>query len=84
MDDKDVRGMLKREELEELVKPLLQRATGPLEQALAEAKLKPEDIDFIELVGGCTRVPSLKAAITEFFGGKTLSFTMNADEAIAR
>jgi len=84
MEDKDVRGMLKREEMEELVKPLLERATAPLEQALAEAKLKPEDIDFIELVGGCTRVPALKNAISNFFGGKTLSFTMNADEAIAR
>ncbi|KAK4554126.1 adenyl-nucleotide exchange factor sse1 [Recurvomyces mirabilis] len=84
MNDVDVRGFLKREELEELMKPLLARATGPLEQALAEAKLKPEDIDFIELVGGCTRVPSLKAAITDYFGGKTLNFTLNADEAIAR
>ncbi|TKA45835.1 Heat shock protein hsp88 [Friedmanniomyces endolithicus] len=84
MNDVDVRGMLKREEMEELVQPLLSRATGPLEQALAEAKLKVEDIDFIELVGGCTRMPSLKAAISNFFGGKTLSFTMNADEAIAR
>ncbi|KAK5138600.1 Heat shock protein hsp88 [Meristemomyces frigidus] len=84
MNDVDVRGFLKREELEELVKPLLERATVPLEQALADAKLKPEDIDFIELVGGCTRVPALKAAIQNFFGGKTLNFTLNADEAIAR
>lgn len=83
MNDVDVRGFLKREELEELVKPLLERATVPLEQALAEAKLKPEDIDYIELVGGCTRVPALKNAIQTFFG-KPLSFTLNADEAIAR
>lgn len=83
MNDVDVRGMLKREELEELVKPLLERATIPLEQALADAKLKVEDIDFIELVGGCTRVPALKAAIQNFFG-KPLNFTLNADEAIAR
>ena len=83
MNDVDVRGFLKREELEELVKPLLERATAPLEQALAEAKLKPEDIDYIELVGGCTRVPALKNAIQTFFG-KPLSFTLNADEAIAR
>ncbi|KAK4505860.1 hypothetical protein PRZ48_003825 [Zasmidium cellare] len=83
MNDVDVRGMLKREELEELVKPLLDRATVPLEQALADAKLKTEDIDFIELVGGCTRVPALKAAIQDFFG-KPLNFTLNADEAIAR
>ena len=84
MNDVDVRGMLKREELEELIKPLLERATAPIEQALAEAKLKPEDIDHVELVGGCTRVPSLKAAIQDFFGGKQLSFTLNADEAVAR
>lgn len=83
MNDVDVRGMLKREELEELVKPLLDRAHIPLEQALAEAKLTKDDIDYVELVGGCTRVPALKAIIQGFFG-KTLSFTMNADEAIAR
>lgn len=83
MDDVDVRGMLKREELEELVRPLLERVTVPLEQALAEAKLKPEDMDAIEMVGGCTRVPSLKAAVQQFFN-KPLSFTLNQDEAVAR
>jgi heat shock protein 4 len=83
MDDVDVRGFLKREELEELVRPLLDRVTVPLKEALAEAKLKPEDIDAIEMVGGCTRVPSLKAAVQEFFG-KPLSFTLNQDEAVAR
>ncbi|KAF2771908.1 HSP70-domain-containing protein [Teratosphaeria nubilosa] len=84
MNDVDVKGFLKREELEEMVKPLLQKATVPLEQALAEAKLKPEDIDFVELVGGTSRVPALKNAIQDFFGGKSLNFTLNADEAIAR
>lgn len=83
MDDKDVRGILKREELEELMKPLLDRVTVPLEQALAEAKLKAEDIDAIEMVGGCTRVPAIKERISKFFG-KPLSFTLNQDEAIAR
>jgi heat shock protein 4 len=83
MNDVDVRGMLKREELEELVKPLLDRVTEPLEQALKEAKLKPEDLDAIEMVGGCTRVPSLKNAIQAFFG-RPLSFTLNQDEAVAR
>ncbi|KAF2849798.1 heat shock protein Hsp88 [Plenodomus tracheiphilus IPT5] len=83
MNDVDVRGMLKREELEELMAPLLERATAPIEQALAEAKLTPADIDAIEMVGGCTRVPALKARIQEYFG-KTLSFTLNQDEAVAR
>ena len=83
MNDVDVSGMMKREELEELLKPLLDRATIPLEQALAEAKIKIEDIDAVEMVGGCTRVPSLKDRISKFFG-KPLSFTLNQDEAVAR
>lgn len=83
MDDKDVRAMLKRDELEALVKPLLERATVPLEQALAEAKLKVDDLDAIEMVGGCTRTPAIKDAIAKFFG-RPLSFTLNQDEAIAR
>ncbi|KAF3316827.1 adenyl-nucleotide exchange factor sse1 [Orbilia oligospora] len=83
MNDIDVRGMLKREELEELVKPLLDRVTVPLQQALDDAGLKAADVDFIECIGGCTRVPSLKEAISTFFG-KPLSFTLNQDEAVAR
>jgi len=83
MDDKDVRAVLKRDELEELVKPLLDRVTVPIEQALAEAKLKVEELDAIEMVGGCTRVPSIKDAIAKFFG-RPLSFTLNQDEAVAR
>ncbi|RPA94102.1 heat shock protein 70 [Choiromyces venosus 120613-1] len=83
MNDVDASSTLKREELEELVKPLLDRVTVPLEQALADAGLSTSDIDAIELVGGCTRVPSLKDKIAEFFG-KPLSFTLNQDEAVAR
>ena len=83
MNDVDVQSMLKRSELEELMQPLLERVNGPLEQALAEAKLKVDDIDSIEIVGGCTRVPALKDRISKFFG-KPLSATLNQDEAVAR
>ncbi|KAB8076835.1 heat shock protein 70 family [Aspergillus leporis] len=83
MEDVDVRSIVKREELEIMVQPLLERITVPIEQALAEAKLKPEDIDSVEMVGGCTRVPAIKDAVSKFFG-KNLSFTLNQDEAIAR
>ncbi|KAK1755783.1 heat shock 70kDa protein 4 [Echria macrotheca] len=83
MNDIDVRAMITRQEFEAMVEPLLNRATGPLEQALAEAKLKVEDIDVVEVVGGGSRVPAVKEKIQAFFG-KNLSFTLNQDEAIAR
>ncbi|KAJ5727752.1 Heat shock protein hsp88 [Penicillium malachiteum] len=83
MEDTDVKAMVKREELEDMVRPLLDRLTVPLEQALAEAKLTVDDIDHVEMVGGCTRVPAIKETISKFFN-KGLSFTLNQDEAIAR
>lgn len=83
MNDVDVSTMMTREGLETLVEPLLSRSHLPLEKALADAKLKVEDIDIVELVGGCSRVPALKDRIQKFFK-KTLSFTLNQDEAIAR
>ncbi|KAJ5902112.1 hypothetical protein N7495_002640 [Penicillium taxi] len=83
MEDVDVRALVKREELELMVKVLLDRLTVPLEQALADAKLAVEDIDFVEMIGGSTRVPAIKETISKFFN-KNLSFTLNQDEAIAR
>lgn len=83
MNDVDVSSSLTREELEEYVKPLLERVHVPIEVALKEAGLSTEDIDSIEIIGGCTRVPSLKSKLGEIFG-KPLSTTLNQDEAIAR
>jgi len=83
MNDVDVSAMVTREEFEAMIEPLLSRVHAPLEQALADAKLTKDDIDIIELVGGCTRVPAIKERIQAFFG-KTLSFTLNQDEAVAR
>ena len=83
MNDIDASSVLKREELEELIKPMLDRVTTPLEQALADAGVTKDDIDIVEVVGGCSRVPSIKERVIDFFG-KPLSYTLNQDEAIAR
>ncbi|KAK6198717.1 heat shock protein of HSP70 family [Scheffersomyces amazonensis] len=83
MNDVDVSSSLTREELEDYVKPLLDRVHVPIEKALKDAGLTVEEIDSIEVIGGCTRVPSLKQKLTDIFG-KSLSFTLNQDEAIAR
>ncbi|KAK1779115.1 heat shock protein 70 family [Copromyces sp. CBS 386.78] len=83
MNDVDVRAMITRQEFEAMIEPLLAKVHIPLEQALADAKLTKDDIDIVEIVGGGSRVPSVKERIQAFFG-KPLSFTMNQDEAIAR
>ncbi|KAL5602042.1 hypothetical protein FOBRF1_009575 [Fusarium oxysporum] len=83
MNDIDASAMITRQEFEAMIEPLLARTHLPLEEALAQAKLTKDDIDVIEVVGGGSRVPALKERIQEFFG-KPLSFTLNADEALAR
>lgn len=83
MNDVDASSSMTREVFEELISTLLDRTTAPLERALAEAGLTKEQIDAVEVVGGSTRMPALKQRIQDFFG-KTLSFTTNQDEAVAR
>ncbi|KAI5293019.1 adenyl-nucleotide exchange factor sse1 [Ascosphaera acerosa] len=83
MEDTDVRAMVKREEFEEWIKPFLDRTTKPLDDALAQAGLTLDDLDSIEMIGGCTRVPAIKERLAAHFG-KPLSFTLNQDEAVAR
>lgn len=59
---------LTRAKLEELVSPIIERCRGPLMQALSDAKLKPEDIDKIILVGGPTRMPIIREFIKKTLG----------------
>jgi len=59
---------LTRAKLEELVSPIIERCRGPLMQALSDAKLKPEDIDKVILVGGPTRMPIIREFIKKTLG----------------
>jgi molecular chaperone DnaK len=73
---------LTRARLEALVEPLVQRTMGPVTQALADAGLKPSDIDEVVLVGGSTRMPRVQQLVREFFG-KDPHKGVNPDEVVA-
>lgn len=57
-----------RAKLESLVKPIVDKIRGPMEQALKDAKLVPSQIDKIILVGGPTRMPIVQKTIEEYMG----------------
>uniref|UniRef100_A0A914YSK5 Heat shock 70 kDa protein 13 n=1 Tax=Panagrolaimus superbus TaxID=310955 RepID=A0A914YSK5_9BILA len=59
---------LTRKEFEELNKDLFDSIVDPLEAALADCNLKPEDIDEIVLVGGSTRIPKVRQVVGSYFG----------------
>jgi molecular chaperone DnaK len=73
---------LTRAKFEELVKILIERTTAYCEKALADAKLKPADIDKVILVGGQTRTPAVQSHVEKIFGKKP-SCEMNPDEVVA-
>jgi heat shock 70kDa protein 4 len=83
MDDKDVATIVTRTDFEEWATETLVRVEEPLKAALEASGLTLEDIDSVEVVGGSTRVPAIKNAISKFFG-KDVSTTLNQDEAVAR
>jgi molecular chaperone DnaK len=79
---KHLQMKLTRAKFEQLVDDLLQRSMAPVRQALADAGLKPSDIDEIVLVGGSTRVPKIQQLVREFFG-KDPHKGVNPDEVVA-
>ncbi|KZT63729.1 heat shock protein 70 [Daedalea quercina L-15889] len=84
MNDVDATSRLTREDYEQLISGVLERIPGPIQQALTDSGLTLEQIDTIELIGGCTRIPAVRAKIQSVFEGKVLSTTLNQDEAAAR
>ena len=73
---------LTRAKFEELTQDLLDRMVGPFQQAIKDAKLKPEDLDVVVLVGGATRMPMVQQLITRLTG-KEPHKGVNPDEVVA-
>jgi molecular chaperone DnaK len=72
-----------RSTFEQLIADLIERTRGPVEQAMADAKLTADDIDEVILVGGSTRVPAVQALVRKLTGGKDPNMTVNPDEVVA-
>ncbi len=72
---------LTRAKFEQLVDDLIQRVVPPMEKALADANLKPSDVDEVILVGGSTRIPKVQEVVKEFFGQEP-NRSVNPDEVV--
>ncbi len=73
---------LTRAKFEQLVDDLLQRSMTPVEQALADADLKINQINDVILVGGMTRMPKVQELVKQFFGIEP-NRSVNPDEVVA-
>ena len=66
-DDRVYRRTITRSELEELMRPWVEKTTDSCRRALRDAKLKPADVEQVVMVGGSTRVPLVRKVVGEFF-----------------
>jgi len=71
-----------RTKFEALTEDLLKRTEEPITQALKDAKLEPENIDKILLVGGLTRMPAVRELVRRYFA-KDPRKDINPDECVA-
>jgi len=71
-----------REELNILSKAIVEKTRNPCVRSLSDAKLKPEDLDEVILVGGQTRMPLVRALVQEIFMREP-NTSINPDEAVA-
>jgi len=73
---------LDRSKFEKMTDDLVEASLGPIRQALSDAKLEPEQINKILLVGGATRMPMIQKIIRDLFG-KEGDKSINPDECVA-
>ena len=73
---------LTRAKLESLTSELVDKTIVPMERALADAGLKPGDVQEVIMVGGMTRMPQVQEAVRKFFA-KDLHKGVNPDEVVA-
>jgi molecular chaperone HscA len=60
-------GSLNRQQLNELIDPILKKTLMPCRRALRDAELSIEDINEVVMVGGSTRTPRVREIVGEFF-----------------
>jgi molecular chaperone DnaK len=79
---RSVEKTISRAELEKLAAPWIAKTLRLCRQALADAVLKPEDLNAVVVVGGSTRMPAVRRAVAELFGREP-DISQHPDEAIA-
>ncbi|MCL2701995.1 MAG: molecular chaperone DnaK [Defluviitaleaceae bacterium] len=73
---------LTRAKFDELIADLVERTMEPVRRALSDAKLKPEQLNKVLLVGGSTRVPCVQNAVQKITGKEPFK-GINPDECVA-
>jgi molecular chaperone HscA len=73
---------VKVSQFEDITAPLTARTMTAVRKALRDAKLAPDEVQGVVMVGGSTRMPQVRRAVADFFGREPL-INLNPDEVVA-
>ena len=74
--------LINLEQFDALTASLTARTLTAARKAMRDARLSPQDIQGVVLVGGSTRMPQIRRAVTQLFGREPLT-NLNPDEVVA-
>lgn len=82
-EGKDLHVTVTRTQFEDICSDLFRQTLDPVTKALKNANLSKDQVDEVIMVGGSTRIPKVRALLSEYFGDKQLHTDINPDEAVA-
>jgi heat shock 70kDa protein 1/2/6/8 len=80
-EGRDYSAAITRDRFEELCQDLFRSTLQPIDRVLGDARIDKSQIHEILVLGGCSRIPRLRKYWSDYFNGKELNLSLNADEA---
>ncbi|KAH0786672.1 heat shock protein 70-related protein [Histomonas meleagridis] len=81
-NNKDLNQKIRRREFEEMNSSLFDKILEPVNDALIEANIKPENVDVVLLAGGTSKIPKVSEILGKIFNGKVISNGIDPEKAI--
>ena len=81
--ERDYEGTVTRNEFEAACTDLVARVAAPVARALADANWTADDVTYVQIVGGATRIPAVQEALKNALGKKVLQRHLSSDEGAA-